>query len=72
MHVVSQYESFSVYRARVHQKSEAEMVMLKETPRLWNVHIVLNVLHSLIDKSNINEQLYSASQRSHALFCILL
>ena len=24
---------------------------------MWNVHSVLNVLHSLVDKSNINKQL---------------
>jgi hypothetical protein len=24
---------------------------------VWNVHSVLNVLHSLVDKSNINRQL---------------
>ena len=52
-----QFESFSQYRAKLTNKSEAELTVLKNTPRLWNVHIVLNVLHSLIDKSNINEQL---------------
>ena len=25
--------------------------------QVWNVHSVLNVLHSLVDKSNINKQL---------------
>ena len=25
--------------------------------QIWNVHSVLNVLHSLVDKSNINRQL---------------
>eukprot|EP00038_Savillea_parva_P006310 m.162909 g.162909 ORF g.162909 m.162909 type:complete len:517 (+) comp12244_c0_seq1:184-1734(+) len=54
---IYQFESFSQYRAKLDKKTEAELVMLKTTPRLWNVHIVLNVLHSLIDKSNINQQL---------------
>ena len=27
------------------------------TLQVWNVHSVLNVLHSLVDKSNINKQL---------------
>lgn len=54
---IYQFESFSQYRAKLTNKSEAELTVLKNTPRLWNVHIVLNVLHSLIDKSNINEQL---------------
>lgn len=26
-------------------------------PQIWNVHSVLNVLHSLVEKSNINRQL---------------
>lgn len=30
---------------------------LRENPKIWNVHSVLNVLHSLVDKSNINQQL---------------
>merc|ERR1712013_833041 len=30
---------------------------LKRNPKVWNVHSVLNVLHSLVDKSNINKQL---------------
>ena len=25
--------------------------------QIWNIHSVLNVLHSLVEKSNINEQL---------------
>ena len=52
-----QFESFSQYRAKLANKTDAELHELKTNPRLWNVHIVLNVLHSLIDKSNINEQL---------------
>ena len=54
---VIQFESFSQYRAKLANKTDAEMTELETNPRLWNVHIVLNVLHSLIDKSNINEQL---------------
>jgi len=30
---------------------------LRLNPTVWNVHSVLNVLHSLVDKSNINRQL---------------
>mmetsp|Transcript_32903 Transcript_32903/g.86125 ORF Transcript_32903/g.86125 Transcript_32903/m.86125 type:complete len:521 (+) Transcript_32903:167-1729(+) len=53
---IYQFESFSQYRARL-KKDDPELAIVKENPRLWNVHIVLNVLHSLIDKSNINQQL---------------
>eukprot|EP00040_Diaphanoeca_grandis_P017930 m.94246 g.94246 ORF g.94246 m.94246 type:complete len:535 (-) comp26702_c0_seq1:442-2046(-) len=54
---IYQFESFSQFRAKLTNKTEDEINMLQTNPRLWNVHIVLNVLHSLIDKSNINEQL---------------
>ena len=33
------------------------MDFLRSNPKVWNVHSVLNVLHSLVDKSNINRQL---------------
>ena len=34
-----------------------EIELLKSHPQVWNVHIVLNVLHSLAEKSNIQDQL---------------
>jgi len=52
-----QFQSFSQYRAKFEGKSEEEMGLLRGNPQIWNVHIVLNVLHSLIEKSKINEQL---------------
>jgi len=54
---IYQFESFAQYRVRLQNKSPEEIAKLKGNPRLWNVHIVLNVLHSLIEKSMINEQL---------------
>lgn len=54
---IYQFESCAQYRVTLANKSEEELEYLKENPRLWNVHIVLNVLHSLIEKSQINEQL---------------
>ena len=38
-------------------KNDEEIGMLRSNPKIWNVHSVLNVLHSLVDKSNINQQL---------------
>eukprot|EP00911_Craspedida_sp_UC1_P001542 UC1_evm1s1164 len=38
-------------------QSEEATALLRGNPQIWNVHIVLNVLHSLIEKSCINEQL---------------
>jgi translation initiation factor 3 subunit L len=39
------------------KKTEEEIEILKRNPKVWNVHSVLNVLHSLVDRSNINKQL---------------
>ncbi|KAL2918706.1 hypothetical protein HK105_201540 [Polyrhizophydium stewartii] len=54
---VYQFQSFAQYRIKIKNKSEAEIELLKERPDVWNVHNVLNVLYSLIQKSQINEQL---------------
>ena len=45
-------------------KTDDEKQQLQENPQIWNVHIVLNVLHSLIVKSNINAQLEVRPARS--------
>lgn len=34
-----------------------EIQLLKQNHDVWNVHSVLNVLHALVSKSNINKQL---------------
>jgi len=39
------------------KKTADEIDVLRNNPKIWNIHSVLNVLHSLVDKSNINEQL---------------
>ena len=54
---IYQFQSFSQYRAKLNKKTETELELLRENQKMWNVHSVLNVLHCLIDKSNINEQL---------------
>lgn len=54
---IYQFQSFSQYRCKVGKKSPEEMQTLRNNPKMWNVHSVLNVLHSLVDKSNINKQL---------------
>ncbi len=36
---------------------QEEIHMLRQNHDVWNVHSVLNVLHSLVSKSNINKQL---------------
>lgn len=54
---IYQFQSFCQYRSKVKSKSEEELAGLKSRPDIWNVHAVLNVLYSLIEKSRINEQL---------------
>lgn len=54
---IYQFESFSQYSSKMSNKSENDIIELRKQSDKWNPYIVLNVLHSLIDKSNINEQL---------------
>lgn len=54
---IYQFQAFCQYRSKLKSKSESEIQMLRENQQIWNVHSVLNVLHSLVDKSCINEQL---------------
>lgn len=66
-----QFQSFSQYRCKTAKKSEEEIEFLRNNPKIWNVHSVLNVLHSLVDKSNINRQLevYTSGGKEE---CLLL
>ncbi|CAG9864304.1 unnamed protein product [Phyllotreta striolata] len=54
---VYQFQSFAQYRARLQSKKEQELETLHSNNKVWNVLCVLNVLHSLVDKSNIKQQL---------------
>jgi translation initiation factor 3 subunit L len=54
---IYQFQSFSQYRSKLSKKTEEETDTLRRNPKIWNVHSVLNVLHSLVEKSNINRQL---------------
>ncbi|XP_064594734.1 eukaryotic translation initiation factor 3 subunit L-like [Liolophura sinensis] len=54
---IYQFQSFSLYRSKVTKKTDDDMDHLRRNPKIWNVHSVLNVLHSLVEKSNINRQL---------------
>lgn len=53
---VYQFQNYAQYRARLNDKSEEELSMLKHTNH-WTILCILNVLHSLVDKSNIKLQL---------------
>ena len=54
---IYQFQSFQQFRAKIQKKSEEELDVLKANQRVWDVLQVLNVLHSMVDKSNINKQL---------------
>lgn len=54
---IYQFQSFSQYRCKAKNKSSDDTEKLLQNQKVWNVHSVLNVLHSLVDKSNINQQL---------------
>lgn len=61
---IYQFQSFCQYRAKLVKKGQnapsniiEEIHMLKQNHDVWNVHSVLNVLHALVSKSNINKQL---------------
>jgi len=56
---IYQFESFCRYRNRVSRTApeEEEAQVLKDNPQTWGCYSVLNVLYSLIQRSQINEQL---------------
>ncbi|XP_013190677.1 eukaryotic translation initiation factor 3 subunit L [Amyelois transitella] len=54
---VYQFQSFAQYRSRTSKLSPAEIEALNTENKAWNVLCILNVLHSLVDKSNIKRQL---------------
>ncbi|XP_063703073.1 eukaryotic translation initiation factor 3 subunit L [Culicoides brevitarsis] len=60
---VYQFQNFAQYRARLVDKSEEEMdQLMTNNMKVWNILCVLNVLHSLVQISNIKQQLDTAAQ----------
>ncbi|KAK6912715.1 Translation initiation factor 3 complex subunit L [Dillenia turbinata] len=50
---VYQFQSFCQYRAKMKNKTEQEIVLLKQFDQAWNVYGVLNFLQALVEKSQI-------------------
>lgn len=50
---IYQYQSFSQYRSKLSNKSQEELVVLRNNPQVWNTVNVLNILNSLVSKSNV-------------------
>ncbi|KAG9511300.1 Eukaryotic translation initiation factor 3 subunit L, partial [Fragariocoptes setiger] len=62
---VYQFQSYSLHKMRANKNQQQSQVDIN----IWNVHSVLNVLHSLIDKSNVIDQLreYNAGRDPQAV-----
>lgn len=56
---IYQFESFCRYRNRIARTdaTSEDAILLRDNPNTWGCYSVLNVLYSLIQKSQINEQL---------------
>ncbi|EPE10972.1 eukaryotic translation initiation factor 3 subunit l [Ophiostoma piceae UAMH 11346] len=56
---IYQFNSFSSYRMRIARQNNnaEEIAILRENPNTWGCYSVLNVLYSLIQRSQIAEQL---------------
>lgn len=54
---VYQYQSYSQFRANLMKRTPEELEALNQNHQIWNVLCVLNVLCSLVEKSNIKRQL---------------
>ncbi|WOO80727.1 Eukaryotic translation initiation factor 3 subunit L [Vanrija pseudolonga] len=63
---VYQFQSFVQWRANAKNKSEDETEMLAEGSQIWSCYSVLNVLYSLVQKSQINEQLKAEKEGKSA------
>jgi len=54
---IYQFQSFSLFRSNLSKLESNDISHIRTHPTIWNVHSVLNVLHSLVEKSHINTQL---------------
>eukprot|EP00245_Coleochaete_scutata_P009099 TRINITY_DN292_c0_g2_i1.p1 TRINITY_DN292_c0_g2~~TRINITY_DN292_c0_g2_i1.p1 ORF type:complete len:533 (-),score=111.36 TRINITY_DN292_c0_g2_i1:296-1894(-) len=50
---IYQFQSFCQYRAKLKQKTDEELDLLKQCSAVWNIYGVLNYLQAMIDKSGI-------------------
>ncbi|CAL0319229.1 unnamed protein product [Lupinus luteus] len=50
---VYQFQSFCQYRAKMKNKAEHEIALLRQFDQAWSVYGVLNFLQALVEKSNI-------------------
>ena len=60
-----QFQSFVQFRGKLNSRTPEEILGLKENQKMWNIHSVLNVLYSLVAKSNINQQVQISLSNKH-------
>ncbi|KAJ1729014.1 hypothetical protein LPJ61_003728 [Coemansia biformis] len=59
---IYQFQSFCTHRMRVGKRTAEEIELLRDNQQVWSTYGVLNVLYSLIQKSNISQQLAAGQQ----------
>ena len=52
-----QFQSFSQYRGKMAHKTAHELELLRDCVGVWDVNTVLQILQSLIDKSQVGQKL---------------
>ncbi|KAF4355419.1 hypothetical protein G4B88_020320 [Cannabis sativa] len=52
---VYQFQSFCQYKAKIKNKTEEEIELLRQFDQAWNVYGVLNFLQALVEKSTITQ-----------------
>lgn len=65
---IYQFQSFCNFRTKLAKRTDDDIEQLKRNIKIWNVHAVLNVMHSLVDKSRIVEQLEAARKGGKNFF----
>ncbi|VDM53353.1 unnamed protein product [Angiostrongylus costaricensis] len=63
---VYQFQAFCLYKANPGKRSVDEvdeLISIEEAQNAWNIYPVLNILYSLLSKSQINEQLVAIKAR---------
>ena len=68
---IYQFQSFCNFRTKLAKRTDEDIEQLKRNIKIWNVHAVLNVMHSLVDKSRIVEQLEASKKggKEYNLHC---
>ena len=58
-----QFQSFSQYRGKMAHKTAHELELLRDCVGVWDVNTVLQILQSLIDKSQVGQKLSNEGEQ---------